>query len=79
MQFAGVFNAVGPRFDDVANTIRLGGYTTVDFNTAIALSKSFTLQLKLGNAFNRQYETAQYYNQQGRSAYITLRYQPTSK
>lgn len=68
-------NVVGRRYDDLANTMSLAGYTTVDFKANIELSKQWSLQTKLANFFDRQYETVRYYNQEGRSIYLTLRYQ----
>lgn len=73
-QVLGIFNATGPRFDDLANSYRLGGYTTLDINTSWNFSPAFTAQLKFGNIFNRQYETAALYNQPGRSVYFTVSY-----
>lgn len=68
-------NVIGPRYDDLSNTARLGGYSTVDFASDVELSKALTLQVKLANFFDRRYETARYYNQDGRAIYLTLRYQ----
>ncbi|HEX2585112.1 MAG TPA: TonB-dependent receptor, partial [Steroidobacteraceae bacterium] len=75
VQLTGIVNIAGPRFDDLANTKRLGGYTTVDLSANWNIAKSFSLQVKLNNVLDHRYETAQYYNQEGRSAYVTLRYQ----
>ncbi|MGD9841529.1 MAG: TonB-dependent receptor [Steroidobacteraceae bacterium] len=75
-QIGSSINVTGKRFDDLANTQVMGGYTTVDFKASVDLSKDFALQVKLGNFFDRQYETARYYSQEGRSIYLTLRYQP---
>lgn len=72
-------NAVGPRFDDLANTLPMAGYTTVDLRANVTLSKDLALQVTLGNFFDRHYETVRYYNEEGRSVYVTLRYQPGSK
>lgn len=66
----------GPRFDDPANTERLGGYGTLDLRASWRLPSRWEIQALLQNALNRSYETALYYNQPGRSAYLTLRYQP---
>jgi vitamin B12 transporter len=66
----------GRRFDDLANTQSLGGYSTVDLRAGYQISHSWLLQIQLGNLFNKHYETAQYYNQPGRAAYLTLRYHP---
>ena len=74
-QLSSTINVVGKRYDDLANSIELGGYTTVDVAAQVALSKQFTLQAKLGNFFDRPYETVRYYNQEGRTAALTVRYQ----
>jgi vitamin B12 transporter len=66
----------GPSFEDPANTQRLGGYGTLDVRAAWRLQSRWELQALLKNALNRDYETALYYNQPGRSAYLTLRYVP---
>ncbi|TLY73887.1 MAG: TonB-dependent receptor, partial [Gammaproteobacteria bacterium] len=66
----------GPSFEDPANTQRLGGYGTLDVRAAWRLQSRWELQALLKNALNRDYETALYYNQPGRSAYLTLRYLP---
>ena len=68
----------GPRFEDPANTERLGGYGTVDLRASWTFLPHWMLQALLRNAFDKEYETALYYNQLGRSAYLTLRYSPAS-
>ena len=68
--------ANGQRFEDPANTEPLGGYTTLDLRSAWRFAPHWELQAVLKNAFDRSYETALYYNQLGRSAYLTLRYVP---
>ena len=66
----------GPRFEDPANTERLGGYGTLDVRAAWRFQSRWEVQALLKNALNKDYETALYYNQPGRSAYLTLRYVP---
>lgn len=66
----------GPRFQDPANAERLGGYGTLDVRVAWRYQSHWKLQALLKNALNKDYQTAQYYNQPGRSAYLTLRYVP---
>jgi len=73
-QIGSVINAVGQRYDDLANTQRLPGYATVDFKAEVQLVSHLNLQVKLGNFFDRQYETARFYNQEGRTLTLTLRY-----
>jgi vitamin B12 transporter len=71
-------NVAGPRFDDLANTEPLGGYSTVDVLVEWAPAKAWILQAKLGNATDRHYETALYYPQDGRNVLVTLRYRPAA-
>ncbi len=75
-QIGSTLNMVGKRFDNLANTLVLPGYATLDLQGNVTLGKGFVLQAKLGNFLDRQYETVRYYNQAGRSLYVTLRYQP---
>ncbi len=78
IKFSTIVNAIGPRFDKLENKSdqRMGGYTSVDLLTGIKLRSDLSLDAKITNLFDRQYETAQYYYQEGRSVYLTLRYQP---
>ena len=64
------------RYDDLANTHRLGGYAIANLRMAWALNRDWKLQLALNNAFDKDYETAWYYNQPGRNYMLTLRYRP---
>jgi vitamin B12 transporter len=71
------FNAAGERYDNLANTDRLGGYSTLDLRLEYAIAPAWTLQAKVGNVFDRDYETVAWYNQAGRTYGLSLRYQPT--
>ncbi|MBQ1783585.1 MAG: TonB-dependent vitamin B12 receptor [Gammaproteobacteria bacterium] len=66
----------GERFDDQGNSISLPGYGLVDLRGSYDLSAAWQLQLKLGNLFDQQYQTAAWYNQAERNATLTIRYQP---
>ncbi|MFC3550361.1 TonB-dependent vitamin B12 receptor [Lysobacter cavernae] len=66
----------GARFDDVANTRRMGGYGTLDLRAEYAFTPSLSLQARVANVFDRDYETASFYNQPGREWFLTLRYAP---
>ena len=59
------------RFSD-----RLGGYSTLDLRLEYAIAPAWTLQAKVGNVFDRDYETVAWYNQAGRTYGLSLRYQP---
>lgn len=71
-------SVVGRRFEDPANTERLGGYTTLDLRAGWHFDPSWMLQARISNALNRDYETVLYYNQARFGAYLTLRYTPRS-
>lgn len=70
------FFASGKRYDDAANQTRLGGYATTDLRASYTFAPGWRVEAKLANAFDHSYETAYYYNQLGRTWYMTLRYQP---
>jgi vitamin B12 transporter len=70
-------NAVGPRFEDLANTHRLGGYITLDLLSSLAPTPQWSVEAKVANVSGRHYETAEFYPQDGRTGWITLRYHPS--
>lgn len=72
----GTVTAAGERFDDAANAVPLGGYSTVDLRVEYVLSPAWTLQARATNVFDRDYETVAWYNQPGREYGLRLKYQP---
>ena len=64
----------GYRYDDPANTARLGGYATADLRLEYALSPRWTVQARATNLFDRRYETVDWYNQPGREYGVSVRY-----
>jgi vitamin B12 transporter len=71
------FFASGKRYDDEANVNRMGGYATTDFRVSYTFAPGWQVQAKLANAFDHNYETVYYYNQLGRTWYLTFRYSPS--
>lgn len=69
--------AVGKRYDDLANTRKLDGYVTVDLRAELDLAQAWRVQARVENLLDTDYETAAYFNQPGRSLYLTLRYKPS--
>ncbi|MFO7304711.1 MAG: TonB-dependent receptor [Gammaproteobacteria bacterium] len=69
-------SAEGSRYDDVGNTIRLGSFVVVDLVLDCEVAPGWTLQGKIGNALDRHYRTVHLYNQDGRTFFVALRYQP---
>lgn len=68
--------AVGGRFDDRSNTIRLGGFALFDLHADWRANADWSLGARLNNLTDRRYETAWGYNQPGRELYLTARYTP---
>ncbi|MFG6468522.1 TonB-dependent receptor domain-containing protein [Roseateles sp. BYS87W] len=72
---AGV-QASGARFDNAANTRRLGGYALMNLNAQYKLSRDLKLQLNLDNAFDRATTTAYGYASAPRTVLASLRWTP---
>ncbi|MHA6205767.1 TonB-dependent vitamin B12 receptor [Dyella soli] len=69
----------GKAYDDLANQHRLAGYATTDLRASYAFLPDWRVEAKLANAFDRHYETAYYFNQPGRTWFLTLRYSPSTR
>ncbi len=72
-------NAAGHSYDDVANVHRLGGYATTDLRASWHFASAWQVEARLANAFDHAYETVWYFNQPGRSVFLTLRYSPATR
>ena len=72
-----MFLAEGERYDDLANTRKLDSYTRFDLRSEYNINKNWRLQGRIENLFDKQYETASFFNQPGRNFFVTLRYQPS--
>lgn len=68
----------GKRYDDLANRHRLGGFVTADLRLAYALHRDWTLEGKLANLLDKDYQTARLFEQDGRNAMLTVRYAPAA-
>ena len=75
-QFGAELVAASARFDDAANTRRMGGYALVNVTANYALTKHWSLTLRADNVFDKQYEQAAGYNTAGASAFGGIRYSP---
>lgn len=67
---------VGSRYDDPANTVKLDSYLLVDLRGEYRFNKAWRLQARIANLLDEEYETVAFFNQPGRTAFLTLRYQP---
>ena len=70
---------VGRRYDDLPNTLPMGGYFTADLLTQWTLGGDWTLEGRAANLFDRSYQTAAYFAQPGRNYRLTIRYRLSTK
>ena len=75
-RFGTTLFAASKRYENLANTTQLGGYVTLDLRGEIAFTPEWMLQARVANLFDKHYETARYFNQDGRNYFLTVRYQP---
>jgi vitamin B12 transporter len=68
----------GRRYDDLANTVPMGGYFTADL-LAQWTGRHFTLEARAANLLDRSYQTAAFYAQPGRNYTVTIRYRFQTK
>ena len=72
--FAAGVQFAGRRYDDLANTRRLGGYALLDLTAEWQVSTQVLVQGRVANALDRRYETATLYPALGREVFLTVRY-----
>jgi vitamin B12 transporter len=66
--------AAGARFDNTANTQRMGGYALVNLSVAKPLGAGLVLEGRIDNAGDKAYEVARTYANARRAAQVTLRW-----
>jgi vitamin B12 transporter len=72
--FGAELQGTGSRWDDVANTQRMGGYTLVNLYASHALKRDWSVYGRIDNLFDRTYETAKSFGVPGASLTVGLRY-----
>ena len=72
--FGTELQAAGKRYEDAANTQAMGGYALLNLFASKALSKELSLQARIDNLGDKQYELARHYAAAGRNAQLTLRW-----
>ncbi|MDD5403520.1 MAG: TonB-dependent receptor [Sulfuricella sp.] len=75
-KLAGELVFSGERYSDAGNTLKMGGYGLVNVSAGYALDKEWSLQARVNNLFDRQYELAQGYGTPGVNVFMGVRYQP---
>ncbi len=66
--------AQGDRFEDAQNTIRLAGYGVVDLIGQYRFTRQLSVRAKIGNLFDKQYQTADTFNSRDRNIFVSLHY-----
>lgn len=70
----GEWQLVGLRYEDTANTQRLGGYGLVNLVADYRLDREWVLFARANNLFDKRYETAKDYAVAGSSLFVGVRY-----
>ncbi|WP_325341905.1 TonB-dependent receptor domain-containing protein [Xylophilus sp.] len=66
----------GYRWDNAANTNRLGGYGVLNLHASTAIARDFTLLARIDNVADKDYQLARTYATPGRVFYVGLKWQP---
>ena len=69
-------SASSERYDDAANTKRLGGYGIVNTYLDYAIEPNWSVMARFNNLFNKSYELVRDYGVPGANFFVALRYQP---
>ncbi|HZV98880.1 MAG TPA: TonB-dependent receptor [Methylophilaceae bacterium] len=64
------------RFNDAANTVEMSGYTLVNVYTNYKINNDWSLNARINNLFDRDYELAKDFGTLGTNLLVTLRYAP---
>lgn len=72
----GEWQLSGERFENAANTQRLGGYGLVNLIADYRLEKDWTVFARANNIFDKQYELARDFATAGASIFVGVRYAP---
>ena len=70
------WNGRGRRFEDGANTQRMGGYGLLDTYLHYTFEKDWRLELRVDNLLDKRYETAWGYGTLGTMVYAGVRWSP---
>ncbi|RJG00346.1 TonB-dependent receptor domain-containing protein [Noviherbaspirillum sedimenti] len=64
------------RYDNAANTLRLGGYSLVNLYASHKLGKDYSVLFRVDNLADHTYQLANTYNTAGRTVFVGLRWSP---
>ena len=64
------------RYDDAANSVKLGGYTVLNLSATTQITRDINLVARVDNVGNKDYQFARLYATAGRTAYVGLKWTP---
>jgi vitamin B12 transporter len=67
--------ASSARFDDAANTRRMGGYALTNLTLEYAFAKAWSVFARVNNLFDKRYEVVADYNTPRANGFVGVRYQ----
>jgi vitamin B12 transporter len=70
------FVASSLRYDDAADTVKMGGYGIINLTVEWPFAKGLTLLLRGNNVFNKNYQLAADFATGGSTVYASVRWQP---
>jgi vitamin B12 transporter len=70
------FVASSLRYDDAADTVKMGGYGIVNLTVEWPFAKGLSLLLRGGNVLDKNYQLTADYATGGATAYAGIRWQP---
>lgn len=73
-RYGGEWQLVGKRYDDEANTVRMGGYGLVNLFADYRIDRDWSLFARANNVFDKRYELADDYATLGASLFVGVRY-----
>lgn len=75
-ELGGEWRVSSYRYNDDANTQRMGGYSLVNLTVSRSLGGDWSMQGRVNNLFDKQYELAQGYGTPGINLFVGVQYQP---
>ena len=76
LEIGGVVESSSRRFNDNANTVEMNGYTLLHLYGNYRVTNDWSVNARINNVFDRNYELAKDFGTLGTNAFISIRYAP---
>lgn len=77
LQLGSEIESAGYRYNDIANNVKMSGYTLVNLYSQYRINNDWSLNARVNNLFDRKYELAKDYGTLGTNLFVSVRYAPT--